>query len=136
MEHAIFWIKSVFAAAGGLCVYWLGGLDSVLTVLLFVIVLDYASGLIAAWHNRVLNSAAGFRGIAKKIMSLLVVALAYIIERAAGGTFPLREITIMFFVVNEALSILENAGKIGLPIPEKLKEALAQLKGDTHGKDK
>lgn len=135
MEHALFGIKSALAAIGGFCAYWLGGLDVILVLLLAAIVLDYISGLVAAWHNRELNSGVGFRGIAKKIMSLLVVALAYVIEHAIGGTFPLREITIMFFVVNEALSMLENAGKIGLPIPEKLKDALAQLKGDGHAKD-
>lgn len=129
MEGLLLFIKGALAAVGGFIVYWLGGLDQLLIALIAMVVLDYMTGLLAAWHNKTLSSAVGFRGIAKKVMLLGVVALAYIIERITSDSLPLREIAIMFFVVNEALSVLENAAKTGLPIPDKLKEVLQQLKG-------
>jgi len=120
-------VKSGVAAVGGFIAYWLGGIDQLLTALLVMAVLDYSTGLLAAWQSKTLSSQIGFKGIIKKIMTLAVVVLAYTVEGLAG--VPLREITIMFFVVNEALSILENAAKTGLPIPKKLQEVLQQLKG-------
>ena len=121
-------IKAGIAAVSGCVLNWLGGLDELLIALIAVLVLDYATGLLAAWYGKALSSAQGFRGIAKKVMALTVVALAYTIESVTGGAFPLREITIMFFVVNESLSILENAAKTGLPIPDRIKNALSQLR--------
>ena len=129
MDEFTLMVKAAIAAVGGWVAHWLGGLDQLLTALIMLVVLDYASGLIAAWHNKELSSRVGFQGIAKKIMTLAVVALAYTVQDVAG--IPLREITITFFIVNEALSILENAAETGLPIPEKLKAVLTQLKGDS-----
>ncbi len=133
MEEFTMMVKAAIAAAGGCVVYWLGGLDQLLTALVALVVLDYLSGLLAAWVNRALSSRIGFQGIAKKIMTLAVVALAYTVQDVAG--VPLREITIMFFIVNEALSILENAAEIGLPIPQKLRAVLQQLRGKDDSKD-
>jgi len=127
MNELAMMIKAGIAAAGGYVVYWLGGLDQLLTTLIAMVVLDYLTGLLSAWHNKVLSSRVGFQGIAKKVMTLAIIALAYTVEGLAG--VPLREITIMFFIVNEALSILENAAKTGLPIPQKLQGVLKQLKG-------
>ena len=128
-----FALKAVISSVLGSVAYWLGGLDQLLAALMTLVVLDYASGLIAAWHNKELSSRIGFQGIAKKIMTMAVVVLAYTVQGVAG--IPLREITIMFFIVNEALSVLENAAEIGLPIPEKLKSVLKQLKGDTENNE-
>jgi len=129
MERTILVFKSVFSAIGGFIAYWLGGLDQMLLALIALIVLDYLTGLLKAIHNRALSSEIGFRGIAKKVMTLLIVALAFIIENVTGQSFPLREIVIMFFIVNEGISILENAAQTGLPVPEKLKEFLIQIGG-------
>jgi len=125
-------LKTLLAAAIGAIVYWLGGLDQLLVTLLAVIVLDYCTGLLSGAHNRELSSKTGFAGIAKKVVLLGVVALSFIIQQVIGGAVPLREVTITFFVVNEGLSILENAAEMGLPIPQRLKELLQQLriKGD------
>lgn len=127
MHNTILWLKGVFAAAGGAIAYWLGGLDHLLTALLAVIVLDYLTGVCKAVHNRELSSEIGFRGIAKKVICLLVVALAFIVEITTAHTLPLREIVILFFIANEGLSILENAAGAGLPLPAKLREVLGQL---------
>ncbi len=110
-------IKAGSAALGGCVVYWLGGLDKLLIALITVMALDYATGLLAAWYGKALSSAEGFRGIAKKVMALTVVALAYTIESVTGGAFPLREITIMFFVVNESLSILKTRPRPACQFP-------------------
>jgi len=127
MDHAILFFKTVFAAAGGAVAFWLGGLDKLLIALVVMMGLEYVAGILRAWYSRALSSAMGFRGIAKKVMLLVVVA--FVIEYVTEGAFPVREIVIMFFIANEGLSILENAAALGLPLPQKLREALAQIKG-------
>jgi len=127
MDHAILFFKTVFAAAGGAVAFWLGGLDKLLIALVVMMGLEYVAGILRAWYSRALSSAMGFRGIAKKVMLLVVVA--FVIEYVTEGAFPVREIVIIFFIANEGLSILENAAALGLPLPQKLREALAQIKG-------
>jgi len=127
MDHAILFFKTVFAAAGGAVAFWLGGLDKLLIALVVMMGLEYVAGILRAWYSRALSSAMGFRGIAKKVMLLVVVA--FVIEYVTEGAFPVRETVIMFFIANEGLSILENAAALGLPLPQKLREALAQIKG-------
>jgi toxin secretion/phage lysis holin len=128
MNNTFTAIKYGFTVAGGFLAYWLGGVDKLLTALIAFMVLDYVTGLLSAWASRTISSAVGFRGIAKKVMLLGVVAVAFIIGDVTGGNLPLRELTIMFFIANEGLSILENAAAAGLPLPAKLKEALCQLR--------
>jgi len=127
MENTINLLKTGAAAVLGGAAYWLGGLDKLLLTLGAVMVLDYITGLLCAWHTKSLSSAIGFRGIVKKVMLLTVVALAFLVEELTGGILALREITIMFFVVNEGLSILENAAGTGLPLPDRLRQVLRQL---------
>lgn len=122
-------IKVVLGAIGGFIAYWLGGLDTILICLIAMLIVDYVSGVLAAVHNKNVNSEIGWKGIVKKVFTLLVVAVAFIIETATEGAFAIREIVIMFFIANEAISLIENAGKIGIPIPEKLIQILEQLKG-------
>lgn len=121
-------VKGMIAAVGGFLAYWLGGLDSLLAALIAVTVLDYLTGLLKALHNRQLSSEVGFRGIAKKVYGFAIVALAFVVEGVTAHALPLREVVIVFFVANEGLSILENAAQTGLPVPERLKAALAQLR--------
>lgn len=126
MENTV--IKAVLATVGGGIVFWLGGLDQLLTALIAVIILDYLTGVLKAVHSKALSSEIGFKGIAKKVLTLVVVALAFIIESLTTHALPLREIVIMFFIANEGISILENAVGTGLPVPAKLRDILAQLK--------
>lgn len=121
-------IAAIICATGGFCAYWLGGLDTILICLTAMIVVDYLTGVMQAVATKTLNSNIGFKGIAKKVTILLIVALSYIIEQATNGGFQIREIVIMFFIANEAISLVENAVKIGLPIPQKLVDILEQLK--------
>lgn len=124
------YIKYGVGAIGGFIVYWLGGLDTILKCLIALIVIDYLTGVLQAIFNKCLSSDVGYKGIIKKVVTLLIVALAFIIEQATGGAFAIREIVIFFFIANEGISLLENAGKMGLPLPQKLLDILQQLKGE------
>lgn len=112
----------------GFIVYWLGGLDTILTCLIAMIIIDYISGVLKAIINKNLSSEIGFKGIAKKVMILTIVALSFVIEKTTNGMFQIREIVIIFFIANESISLIENAIKIGLPVPKKLIDILEQLK--------
>lgn len=118
-----------FAAIGGALGWFIGGLDGFLYALIAFVVIDYLTGLLAAGVQKKLSSEVGFKGIAKKIAIFLLVGIANIIDVDViqNGT-ALRTAVIFFYLSNEGLSILENAGNIGLPIPEKLKAMLSQLK--------
>ena len=118
-----------FAAIGGALGWFIGGLDGFLYALIAFVVIDYLTGLLAAGVQKKLSSEVGCKGIAKKIAIFLLVGIANIIDVDViqNGT-ALRTAVIFFYLSNEGLSILENAGNIGLPIPEKLKTMLAQLK--------
>lgn len=109
-------------------VYGLGGLDLALQTLLLLIVLDYTTGVLKAFHQKKLNSEIGLQGIIKKVGYLIVVAVAVVVDRNIGNTGAIRTVVIYFFVSNEGISILENWGAMGLKLPEQLMKALEQLK--------
>lgn len=111
--------------------YFLGGWDFALQTLLLVMALDYITGICKAIKQKKLNSKTGFAGILKKFGYLIIVALAVVIDHLAGDTGAVRTLVIYFFVANDGLSILENWGAMGLPLPKKLFELLEQLK-DKH----
>ena len=127
MEKLFNWISVVFGIIGGFMSYWLGGWDILLKTIVFLAVVDYGTGIIKAIYLKVLSSEIGFKGLLKKIVMFIVIAVAYAIQELIGGTIPLREVVIMFYICNEALSLLENAA-IFVPIPEKLRDALLQLR--------
>lgn len=74
-----------------------------------------------------LSSETGFKGLLKKIVMFIVIAVSFSIQELIGNTIPLREVVIMFYICNEALSLLENAA-VFVPIPDKLKDVLIQLR--------
>lgn len=127
-------INSVLAAIATGAVYLLGGFDVALNCLLTAIVLDYVSGIIKAYVNKELSSQIGVKGILKKVGILVVVMLSVLIDRVAGETGAIRTLVIYYFVANEGLSILENIGAAGVPIPAKLKKALTALKKESNKK--
>lgn len=90
-------------------------------------VLDYVTGVLKGIYLKQLSSETGFRGLLKKIVMFIVIAVAYLIQMLIGGTIPLREVVITFYICNEALSLLENAA-VFVPIPERLKDVLLQLR--------
>ena len=114
--------------------YLLGGWDIALQTLLIVIVIDYISGICKAIYNKKLNSKVGIKGIVKKFAYLLTVALAVELDQITGGTGAIRTLVIYFFVANDGISILENLGGMGIPLPNKLTEVLEQLRDDNNPK--
>lgn len=135
MEKLFNWISIVFGLIGGFFSYWLGGWDVLLKTIVFLAVVDYITGLIKAVYLKQLSSEIGFKGLLKKIVMFIVIAVAFVIQMLIGGTVPLREVVIMFYIANEALSLLENAA-IFVPIPEKLRDVLLQLRDKDDGDDK
>lgn len=126
-------LQIAISAIGGWLGFALGGRDGLLIALVVVIALDYVTGVMCAVVDRKLSSAVGFKGIFKKIMILMLVGLANVIDVHVAGTgSALRGATVCFYLSNEGLSILENTVHLGLPVPEKLREVLTQL----HHRDK
>ena len=109
-------------------IYLLGGIDIALQCLVLMIVLDYVSGVASAIYNKKLNSQVGLKGILKKFMYLVIVCVSVVLDRIIGNTGAIRTLVIYFFVANDGISILENIGKMGIPLPKKLIDTLEQLK--------
>ena len=136
-----FWnmIQLVFTAMGGWLGYFLGGCDGLLIALVLFAVVDYLTGVMCAVADKKLSSAVGFQGICRKVLIFLLVGIANIIDVQVIGTGSvIRTAVIFFYLSNEGVSILENAAHLGLPIPEALKAALAQIHdraSDTDGKE-
>ena len=114
-------------------VYFLGGLDTALKTLLILIVLDYITGVCKAIVNKKINSLIGLKGIVKKVGYLVVVALSVLLDGVIGDTGAIRNLVIYFFVANEGISILENWGAMGLPLPKRVFEVLEQIKTEKGG---
>lgn len=125
-------ISVIGGVVGGFIVSLFGGWDVMLYTILLFAVLDYFTGLLKAFYKKQLSSEIGFKGIIKKIMVFVVVAVAYNVQKMTGDTIPLREIVIVFFICNEALSILENAAEF-IGIPQQLKDVLLQLRDKSTG---
>lgn len=124
-------VKSMCGLVGGFFGGLLGGFDKMLIILCILICLDYITGLIKSAFKKELSSEVGWRGILKKVMFLVTVMVAYLVQQVIGNVVPLREIVIAFFIANEALSILENGGEMGIKYPKKLLEILKQLHDDS-----
>ena len=125
-----FWttIQVVFAGIGGWLGWFLGGCDGLLYALLAFVVIDYVTGIMCAVVDKKLSSEVGFKGICKKVLILMLVGVANVVDIHIVGTgSALRSAVICFYLSNEGLSLLENAAHIGLPIPDKMKDVLAQL---------
>lgn len=125
-----FWntIQVIFAAIGGWLGYFLGGCDGLLIALVVFVAVDYITGVMCAVADKKLSSEVGFKGICRKVLIFILVGIANILDVQVIGTGSvLRTAVIFFYLSNEGVSLLENAGHLGLPIPEKLKTVLEQL---------
>ena len=134
-----FWttIQVVFAGIGGWLVWFLGGCDGLLIALLAFVVIDYITGVMCAVVDKKLSSAVGFKGIFKKILIFALVGVGHILDTMVIGTGSvLRTAVIFFYLSNEGISLIENAGHLGLPIPAKLKAVLEQLHDRSEKEDK
>ncbi|WP_306007418.1 holin family protein [Bacillus sp. MMSF_3353] len=122
-------LKGFIATFGGFCGYFLGGWDATLKVLVTMAIIDYLTGVIAAGFNGELKSKVGFKGIAKKVVLFLLVAAATQVDVIMGTNSAVREATIFLFIGNELLSLLENAGRMGITLPSALTNAVEILGG-------
>ena len=128
MKTVCNWIQVVLAAIGGGLGWFFGEMDGFFYALIAFVVIDYITGVMCAIINRELSSAVGFKGIFRKVLIFLLVGIANIIDVQVVGTGAvLRTAVIFFYISNEGVSLLENAGHLGLPIPEKIKTVLEQL---------
>ena len=127
-----FWnaAQVAFAAVGGGIGWFFGELDGFFYALLAFVVIDYLTGVMCAIVDRSLSSGVGFRGIFRKVLIFVMVGAGHVLDTQVVGTGDaLRTAVVFFYISNEGVSLLENAAHIGLPVPEKLKEALAQIHG-------
>lgn len=125
---------SIIAGIVTTAIYLLGGADIALQCLVTAIALDYVSGILKAFNTKTLSSKIGFTGLMRKLGILVLVMLSVLIDRITGGTGAIRTLVIYYFVANEGLSIIENIGQAGLPIPAVIKRALKALKDQANEK--
>ena len=121
--------KNILAGVCTILSFLFGDMEGLMVALVALIILDYISGVIAAAVEKRLSSEVGAKGIAKKIFMLLIVALANIVDiNVIGDGHVLKTVTVVFYICNECISLIENAGRIGVPVPKKLLDVLEQLR--------
>jgi len=129
MKDFIYTFKLIFTAIGGSIGYFLGGFDGLIFALVAFVIIDYITGLMAAVIEKKLSSEIGFKGIFKKVLIFILVGIGhtidfYLIEKGSA----VRTAVIFFYLSNEGLSIIENASRIGLPVPEQLRIVFRELR--------
>lgn len=125
----ISYFKGVVVSVGTGLTWFLGTWDIALQVLVCFMFLDYITGVLRAYVNKEVSSSVGLKGIARKAVIFVVLIVAVLLDRLLNtGNWVFRTLICYFYIANEGISLLENCAGLGLPIPEKLKEALAQLK--------
>lgn len=125
-------IQILAAAGAGLCGFLWGEFDGMLYALIAFMVLDYLSGVLVAIAQKELSSKVGFKGIAKKVIILVLVAVGHLLDvHVLQDRAVCRMAVSGFYAANEAISILENASELGIPLPKKLIAVLKQLKEDS-----
>ena len=118
----------LIAAIGLMLGRFLGGMDGLLYALIAFVIVDYITGVLVAIYKKKLSSAVGFKGITKKIVIFLLVAVAHVLDsQVMNMGSAMRTAVIFFYLSNEGISILENVTKMGLPVPQKLKDVMAQI---------
>lgn len=121
--------KTAIAIGGAVISYLFGGWSSLLSILLAFVILDYITGVAAAAKEGKLNSEVGAWGIVRKVGIFVIVAVAHLVDRALGDAHLFRDAAIFFYLANELLSMIENTGRLGAPIPPALQRAVEVLRG-------
>lgn len=126
-------VKSITAMLGGLAGFMFGDLDGLMVALIAFIVLDYITGILVGTAKHRLSSHTSFVGLVKKALILVIVAVAHIVDTQilGGQNSVFRSAACCLYIANEGLSILENCGKLGVPLPKKLRNVLEQLKNES-----
>lgn len=130
-------IDSLAGAVGAAIGFLFGEVNGLFWALIAFMALDYITGVIVAIINKRLSSEVGFKGLAKKFLILIFVAVGHIIDTyILGGTPAAMSAVMLFYIANEGISIIENAAALGLPVPNKLKEIMEQIKSKSESEDK
>lgn len=133
-------IDSVAGTIGAVLGFMYGEVTGLFWALVAFMVLDYISGILAAISVKKLSSKVGFKGIAKKLLILVFVSVGHITDTYVLGGVPVAmTAVILFYIANEGISIVENASELGLPVPQKIKNVLEQIKnksGEDDNEDK
>lgn len=128
-------IQTSLAGIGAAIGAFLGGLDGLIYVLIAFVIADYITGVLAAITERRVSSAIGFRGISRKILIFALIGLAHLLDTHLIGTGgALRTATVVFYLSNEGISLIENATRLGLPVPDQMRRALDLVTRDVAGK--
>ncbi|MCL9970342.1 holin family protein [Anoxybacillus kestanbolensis] len=136
MERFDIIYKTGAAVIGAVVGYLFGESTGLLLVLFWMVIIDYGTGMVAGYTEGTLSSKVGFKGIVRKVMIFVMVALAHLVDSALGTKNMFRDATIVFYMANELLSIFENAGRMGVPVPERLTQAVEVLKGKSKEAEK
>lgn len=129
MEAILHYFKYLFALVFTWLTWLFGAWDTVICILILFMVLDYITGVLRGYINRELSSDVGLKGIARKTIILIVLIVAVALDRLMNtGNWIFRTLVCYFYIANEGISLIENCGALGVPIPDKLKSALVQLK--------
>ena len=120
----------------GLSAWFFGGLDALLKVLIAFAVVDYLTGLAVAWVNSTINSKISARGVVKKCLMLSLIGVAHLLDSILpGDTGAIRMVVCTFYIATEGISIIENADKLGIPIPKALTSRLLSHMNDNNNND-
>ena len=120
--------KTIIAVGGAAASFLFGGWSSLLSILLAFVVMDYVSGVVAAAKEGKLSSEVGLWGIPKKVAIFAVVAIAHLVDSVLGDAHLFRDAAIFFYLANELLSVTENLGRIGVPVPSVVQKAVDVLR--------
>ena len=128
VERIITWIKISGAGICSALSYFLGGWDLLLQILVTLTVLDFITGILAAIYHKCLSSEIGSKGIVRKIGIYIIIAVACLLDQLMNTNMVLRGAVIGFYITVEGLSVIENWGRMELPLPSAVKNAIRQLK--------
>ena len=117
----------IFGLVGGVITGVLGGWDVLTHAIVVLVIVDYLTGVGKAFTNKEVSSAVGFRGLFKKILIFVVIAVSVEMQKIIGDGIPLREIVIMFYIANEGISLIENVSEF-IPLPQKMKGIFIQIR--------
>ena len=129
-------IKTVSGAIGAIIGFLFGEITGLFIAIIALMALDYVTGILCGIAAKALSSEVGFKGLVKKLMVLVIIAVGHLVDTYIIGTgSALMTAIILFFAANEGISIIENAAKLGMPVPKKLRDILEQLKEDDNNDD-
>ena len=129
-------IDSIAGAVGAVSGFMYGEVTGLFWALIAFMALDYITGVVVAIIEKRLSSEVGFRGLAKKFLILVFVAVGHIADTyILGGTPAAMSAVMLFYMANEGISIIENAAALGLPVPKKLTSIMEQIRNKSESED-